>query len=366
MPVKPVTIVQIARSLGISPATVSNAYHHPERLSAAMRQKIFDTAQQTGFSGPNPSASSLRTGRIHVIGILYYDRLSFAFTDPGYILFLQGVAQILELAGVALTLLPGVRSTEQASVRIRQSPADGYIIYSMSPRDPLVEQVQRTGAPLVYIDQGYLSRAFVGVRDQLGARLAAQHLAALGHRKIGIASLEMGLGGSGTIASPARIRGCVMPMVTARLKGYRDGLHQAIGSANVPVYECKENLIEEGRRAFQQIVAAQPRISAILAMSDLLAIGVVEEADRLGLRVPNDLSVVGFDDIPLAAVIDPPLTTVHQPHIEKGRSAAQMLLDQIETGIARKSKIYPVKLVVRNSTARSSGKDMSKLQGGNA
>jgi DNA-binding LacI/PurR family transcriptional regulator len=251
-------------------------------------------------------------------------------------------------------------------VLIRQSPADGYIIYSMSPRDPLVEQVQRTGAPLVYIDQGYLSRAFVGVRDQLGARLAAQHLAALGHRKIGIASLEMGLGGSGTIASPARIRGCVMPMVTARLKGYRDGLHQAIGSANVPVYECKENLIEEGRRAFQQIVAAQPRISAILAMSDLLAIGVVEEADRLGLRVPNDLSVVGFDDIPLAAVIDPPLTTVHQPHIEKGRTAAQMLLDQIETGIARKSKIYPVKLVVRNSTARSSGKDMSKLQGGNA
>ena len=82
------------------------------------------------------------------------------------------------------------------------------------------------------------------------------------------------------------------------------------------------------------------------------------EADRLGLRVPNDLSVVGFDDIPLAAVIDPPLTTVHQPHIEKGRTAAQMLLDQIETGIARKSKIYPVKLVVRNSTARSSGKDL--------
>jgi DNA-binding LacI/PurR family transcriptional regulator len=86
----------------------------------------------------------LRTGRLHVIGVLYYDRLSFAFTDPGCVLFLEGVALTLEVAGVALTLLPGVRSTEQASMRIRQSPADGYIIYSMSPRDPLVEQVRQT------------------------------------------------------------------------------------------------------------------------------------------------------------------------------------------------------------------------------
>jgi DNA-binding LacI/PurR family transcriptional regulator len=350
--VKPVTIVQIARALGVSPATISNAYHHPERLSAALREKIFNTADRLGFSGPNPSASSLRTGRINVIGVVYYDRLSFAFTDPGNILFLEGVAQTLEPYGFALTLLSGVHSAEQASARIQQSPVDGYIVYSMSPRDPLVEQVNRTRAPLVFIDQSAdPTRRFVGVEDQLGARLAARHLTGLGHRKIGIASLEMGIGGAGAMASAARVRGCIMPMVTARLRGYRSGLHQSIRVASVPIYECKEAVIDEGRRAFQEIMAAQPKTTAILAMSDLLAIGVIEEARKQGLRIPEDLSVVGFDDIHLAANIDPPLTTIRQPHVEKGRTAARMLLDQIETGAVKKAKIFPVELVLRESTA---------------
>jgi DNA-binding LacI/PurR family transcriptional regulator len=352
MPAKPVTIVQIARSLAVSPATISNAYHHPERLSAALRQKIFQTAQQLGFSGPNPSASSLRTGRIHVIGVLYYDRLSFAFSDPGYILFLEGVAQTLERAGVALTLLPGVRNTEQASLRISQSPADGYIIYSMSPRDPLVTQVQQTGAPLVFVDQSSdPTQGFVGIQDQTGARQAARHLTELGHRKIGIVSLEMGIGGSGGLVSSSRVRGCLMPMVAARLRGYREGFRQLVRTQDVPIYECKENVEAEGYRAFQQIIVAQPTTTAVLAMSDRLAIGVLEEAKKHRRQLPADLSVVGFDDIPAAAITNPPLTTIHQPHVEKGRIAAQILLDQIEGSAAKRSRILPAKLVLRRSTA---------------
>jgi DNA-binding LacI/PurR family transcriptional regulator len=178
----------------------------------------------------------------------------------------------------------------------------------------------------------------------------------------------MDIGGAGTMAGAARVRDCVMPMVTARLRGYRSGVHQSTRAASIPIYECKEAVMDEGRRAFQEIMAAQPRTTAILAMSDLLAIGVIEEARNQGLHVPDDLSVVGFDDIHLAANIDPPLTTIRQPHVDKGRTAARMLLDQIETGVVKKPKIFPVELVVRKSTAlvsasRARAKEASRVTG---
>lgn len=290
-----------------------------------------------------------------MVGVLYHSRLSNAFIDPVYTLYLQGIAQILELTNVSLTLLPGATG-EEASRRIGRSPVDGYIVYSMAPTDPLVEQVRQSRAPVVFIDQSPdPAHNFVGIKDRAGGLLAAQHLRALGHRNIGVISLEMDIGGLGTMTKAQRMRACALPMVAARLKGYAGGLRRSLMSAGIRVYESKGSRIEEGRRGFQEIVSEQPRTTAILAMSDLLAMGAIEAAKEKGLRVPEDLSVVGFDDIPASKTVDPPLTTIQQPHVEKGRAAAQMLLALIEKGGPRKPRVFPVKLVARESTSRMSG-----------
>ena len=119
----------------------------------------------------------------------------------------------------------------------------------------------------------------------------------------------------------------------------------------MPVYECAENVFEEGKRAAEALLALKDRPTAILATSDLLALGVMEAASEADLSVPEDLSVVGFDDVPEAARANPPLTTVHQPHMEKGLEAGRLIVAGLGGEGPQRPEILPTRLVVRGSTA---------------
>jgi DNA-binding LacI/PurR family transcriptional regulator len=297
-----VTLKTIAETVGVSRTTVSNAYNRPDQLAPELRDRILGTARALGYAGPDPAARRLRSGRRDTVGLLFTDGLASAFADPAAVLLLHGIARATEGAGLAMLVVPAGGNGVQDAV------VDAFCLCSMAADHPHVTAAQERGVPLVAVDRPRLpGHAYVGVEDRLGARLAAEHLLSLGHRRFGVLT-----DGS-----------------AERLAGYRDAL-EAAGA--------------EWRAMPRLTLDGHDGPTAVIAATDQLALDAIETAREAGLRVPEDLSVVGFDDIPGAAWSG--LTTVRQPLFEKGEIAGRMLTD----GTAREV-ILPVELVVRGSTA---------------
>jgi DNA-binding LacI/PurR family transcriptional regulator len=298
-----VTLKTIAETVGVSRTTVSNAYNRPDQLAPELRDRILSTARALGYAGPDPAARRLRSGRRDTVGLLFTDGLASAFADPAAVLLLQGIARATEGAGLAILVVPAGGSGVQDAV------VDAFCLCSLAADHPHVTAAQERGVPLVAVDRPRLpGHAYVGVEDRVGARLAAEHLLALGHRRFGVLT-----NGS-----------------AERLDGYREAL-EAAGAEWTAM----------PRLAF----GGHDGPTAVLAATDQLALEAVETAPAAGVRVPEDLSVVGFDDIPGAAWSG--LTTVRQPLLEKGEAAGRLLAE----GSAGREVILPVELVVRGSTA---------------
>jgi len=196
----------------------------------------------------------------------------------------------------------------------------------------------------------------VGVDDEGGARAAAEHLMELGHRRVAVVSYELAPQPVGGLAGPERQAEVAFRSTRLRLDGYRKAVEGAgVAWDSVPVYECPENVPEEGANAARVLLEMDPRPAALLAISDQLAFGAVEAAKEMGLSVPGDLSVVGFDDVPEAARSNPPLTTVHQDHVEKGLLAGRLLVARLGGEEPEAPKTLRTRLVVRESTAAPRG-----------
>ena len=180
-----VTLTSIARELGVSAMTVSNAYNHPDRLSEALRERIFETAGRLGYHGPDPVGRSLRRQRTDVVGVLYSNPLSYAFDDPAAVSFLGGLSSVTEEADLGLLLVPaagGASSSERDPRAAAQAAVDGFVIYSMSDEEPLLAAALQRRLPVVVVDQPRKEGVpFVGVDDEGAARMAAEHLLDLGH-----------------------------------------------------------------------------------------------------------------------------------------------------------------------------------------
>ena len=324
-----VTLAEMASTLGVAPSTVSNAYNRPDQLSAELRARIMATATRLGYAGPDPAARSLRRGRAGAIGLLYTDRLSYAFADPAAILLLQGIARAAEEEGLGLLLLPGrsggVRPTSSQAV------VDGFIIYSLVQDDPQIAAALVRRLPTVLVDVAHsVGGPVVGIDDRGAACEAAAHLLALGHRRLGVISFGLGPQPEDGYADPQRQSTATFHVVAERLRGYADALATAgLPWATVPVYTCEENTREAGRAAAMQLLTREPRPTAIVTMSDQYALGALDAARALGLRVPDDVSLVGFDDIPEAAQARPALTTIRQDHHEKGLRAGRLMIAQL-------------------------------------
>ncbi|HEX6676333.1 MAG TPA: LacI family DNA-binding transcriptional regulator [Actinomycetes bacterium] len=355
-----VTLATLARELGVSKSTVSNAYNRPDQLSPALRARILDAARRLGYPGPDPLAATLSRGRVGAIGLVFFDDpptypLTFAFTDPVHALFLQGVADACGRAGVGLVLLGGGKGGDL----VRAALVDGFICQYDVAGDERFQAVAERGLPVVVVDgppdpapggasSGAVRR--VGVDDRGAARAAARHLLELGHRAIGVVAAPLSPDGHDGPAGPRRQRDARYHVIRERLAGYRAEVEAAgLPWAAVPVEERSPYGQEAGRRAAGALLDRPDRPSALLAMSDELALGALRAAEERGLDVPGQLSVVGFDDTPAAAGARPPLTTVHQPHRDKGRIAAELLL-RPGTGAATR-RTLPADLVVRGSTA---------------
>jgi DNA-binding LacI/PurR family transcriptional regulator len=345
----------VADEVGVSVMTVSNAYNRPDQLSAALRDRILETARQLGYPGPDPLARGLRRGRAGALGLVYDSKLSYAVGDPAAAAFLRGVGGAAEASGLGLLLVPGSEPEQRDTAPIGGALVDGLIVYSVAERDPLVAAAVERRIPTVIVDQPRLAAvAFVGIDDHAAARAAAAHLTALGHRQLAVISFALAHDGYRGLAGPARQSQAEYPVTRARLAGYAAALADAgIEWTDVPVYECPGSGLELGRSAALALLESEPRPTALLATSDELALGAIEAARSLAISVPDQLSVAGFDDVPAARRHRPALTSVSQDHEQKGRLATGILLDQLAGNPSSRSHYLPHDLVVRASTARA-------------
>lgn len=340
-----VTLATIADVVGVSRATVSNAYNHPERLSAGLRDRVLRAARELGYAGPDPVAATLARGRIAALGVIYEVPMSFGFTDPAAVLFLQGVSQVCEREDLALVLIPG-----PTSPTARVALVDGVICYCDMHDEGALATIRERRLPYVIVDGPVQPDAgHIGIDDRAAARAAAGHLLALGHTRLGVVPMPLDDSALEGPPSPERQRTAHYHGVRERFAGYRAAVEEAgLRWDEVAIEERAPYGRDAGRRAAAALLARRPRPTAILAMSDEMAAGTLDAAADLGLDVPGDLSVVGFDDIPAAGLSRPGLTTVRQPHQEKGRRAATLLLRG--GGTRSEPVVLPADLVVRGST----------------
>jgi DNA-binding LacI/PurR family transcriptional regulator len=337
-----VTLQTIADALGVSRTTVSNAYNRPDQLAPELREKVLEKATELGYAGPDPAARRLRSGLRGAIGLMFSERLSYAFTDPGAVGFLQGLTEATEAKGFELLLLPGMRGEHREVVSVRDAVVGAFCLYCMPDGHPAVKAAHDRRLPVVIVDEPRSPGGFfVGIDDREGARLAAAHVAALGHEHIAIVADRLVDDYGEGLAGPERIAMSNCKVARERVGGYLAG---ADGAAPVVVYEALANFPECGERAATALLELSPRPTAILCASDVLAFGVIDALRARGLDVPGDVSVTGFDDVPAAAQSG--LTTIRQPLVDKGREAGRLLL---EPGTEREV-ILPVELVARGST----------------
>jgi DNA-binding LacI/PurR family transcriptional regulator len=361
-----VTLQTVADRVGVSRMTVSNAFSRPDQLSTALREKVLAAAAELGYVGPDPAARALARGTAGAIGVLMTDSLAYAFSDEVATGFLAAVADELAPTGLALTLLTSGERGEQ--VPARDVPMDGALVYSCGLDSGAVDWLTRRGLPVVFVDQvpvpGIPS---VNVDDRGGARAAAQHLVDLGHRRIGIVNREhAGDDPSLVAATPSG----ELHVSHQRMLGWSDaldgaGLEPVLARESVRPADWSSGQAERPEdadaRAVREMLERPDRPTAMLCFSDVMAYRVVRTAEELGLRVPEDLSVVGFDDNPLARRMRPALTTVRQDVRGKGRAATAELTAAIEaarsgTKPARAKRVLlPTELVVRDSTAPPAG-----------
>ena len=342
---KRIRLRDVAAHAGVSVGSASQAFGHPELVSADVRERVLAAAKALGYAGPDPAARRLRLGRAGALGLIFSERLRYQFTDPAAPAFLGGLATGMEGSDLGLLLLPDSRFRESLAETVRGAAVDGFVIYSAARDDPRVEAALSRQIPVVTVDQPRNAPTpFIGIDDRAGARTAAKHLRELGHDRVAVLSFVSALDPSGNLA---------LDISVERLAGYQEGLGPAWDEQAVRT--CRPNAQEPARAATVELLRSDAPPTAILAMSDVLALGALEAAAELGMSVPGELSVVGFDDSPASVLASPKLTTVAQPHEEKGRLAAEWLIQAIERGgipgRGSRREILPTELVVRESTA---------------
>ena len=337
------TLRDVASGAGVSIGTASNAFNRPELISEALRERVLAEAGRLGYAGPDPAARRLRTGRAGALGLIFTDRLPFAFDDEAAVIFLRGVARALESSGAGLLLIPTSPTREEGARVVRAAAVDGFIVYSTPTGDPRLEAALERGLPTVVVDEPLaVPVPFIGIDDRGAARAAALHLREAGHERVGVVAFPEFADDDHTL---------VYDVTHERLGGYREGLGDAWDPALVAT--ATANRAETGGRLVRELLAGAAPPTAVLAMSDALAAGVVREAAQLRVEVPRQLSVIGFDDVPLAGLTDPPLSTVAQPTERKGELAARALLDALEAKRMPEPTrtILPAELVLRGTTA---------------
>jgi DNA-binding LacI/PurR family transcriptional regulator len=329
------TLEEVARRAGVSRATVSRVVNGSTTVAEPIRAAVRRAVAELGYV-PNQAARSLVTHRADSIALILPETTNRVFSDdqffPGVI---RGVSQQLEAADkqLVLMLVGSAAAHERAERYATARHVDGVLFASLHGADPLPELLVRAGVPVVCSGRPLATSSrvpYVDV-DQLGGVAAAmEHLLQTGRRRIA------------TISGP-------QDMVAGldRLTGYRQAM---AGSDRRSIVAVGDFTRESGAVAMRQLLADDPTLDAVFVANDLMAHGALRTLREAGRRVPDDVAVVGFDDIEMARYTDPPLTTVRQPIEEIGRTIARQLLRQLAGEAIEPALVLPTELVIRGSS----------------
>jgi DNA-binding LacI/PurR family transcriptional regulator len=327
------TIYDVARLAGVSTATVSRALNGTGQIAPATRATIEAAVEQLGYR-PNTIARSLVTKSTQTIALLLPD-----ITNPFYAALVSGIQQTALAQGWTMLLCTTESDAEREEhyLRVlRAKQVDGALVDGLVlPRDRIARFVE-DGFPIVCLDRDIDSRSIplVQVDNRLGGRIATRHLVDLGHTRIAHVT------GAGELG-----------ISDERLAGYRDALTQARLPVDFQLVEEGRFTDDGGHDAARRLLEREPDLTAIFAANDLSALGVMNAVAEAGRRVPDDVSVVGFDDLHLSAYTSPPLTTIRQPAVEIATLATEILIGLTRGQQAERMRhLLEPELVVRAST----------------
>lgn len=338
------TLASIAAEVGVSRTTVSNAYNRPGQLSPQLREKILATARARGYTGPNPTARSLRTHRAGAVGVILTEHLHYAFEDRASVDFLAGLARHTEFS---LTLIPAGPGGDNPSL-VTGAIVDGFVVYSVPAGDPHLRAARERGLPLVVCDQPTGGGApYVGIDDAAAIQPAARALIDAGHRRIGILAKRLFSTPRDGFVGRGELAGADLHVQRARIAGALE-VFDAAGIADVPIVTRHFNDRASAAEGARELLAARPDLTAILCTTDSMALGVY---DYCGARIPHELSVTGFDGIETARAVG--LTTVEQPNVAKGEAVGKLLRTLIDAPSAPPAGpiILPTRFIPGTSVA---------------
>ncbi|CAN5115866.1 substrate-binding domain-containing protein [soil metagenome] len=313
-------LAAVAALAGVSPSTASLAFSGAGPVSEATRAKVLAAAEQLNYGGPDPRAQSLRRGRSGIVGVVMEDRLREAFRDPMNIAMLDGLADELGTAGLGLLLLtePGSGGPE-----LSVAPMDAVVLVGCSTQlDRSVVALHQRGIPVVAIEAEHMADVHsIDLDNRDATAHAARHLQQLGHSRVALVTLPLEPTHARGELTEERIAASTAFTSKERIRGARD-VYPSLGGV-----VAAGSSVEEGLLAGRALLAAAQRPTAVIAQSDLLALGVIRAAEEVGIRVPEELSVVGFDGVRIEGAAPYELTTLVQPAVEKGRAAGQAIVE---------------------------------------
>jgi len=326
------TLADVATRAGVSTATVSRCLNSPGQVQQGTRDRVMAAVQDLGYS-PNFGARALAARRTKTIGAIIPTMENAIFARA-----IQAFQEELHKSGVTLLVSSSSYRQDVEEDQIRTlvaRGADGLLLIGHDRSPAIYQFLANRGVP-VLICWAYdpsVARLSIGFDNRRAMAGLAAEVLAMGHRNIGIISAEF--------EGNDRAR--------ARVSGVQDAMRaQGLDPTTADLIETPYS-IENGAKALREMMQNSPRPTAVICGNDVLAVGAVQMARALGLAVPGDVSITGFDDIELARVVDPPLTTVHVPHRDMGRQAARLLVDMVAGHPARDSVLLETNLCLRGT-----------------
>lgn len=341
-------IYDVARLASVSTATVSKVLSNTPYVSHKTRQKVLDAVDDLGYS-PSIAARSLSGNRRFVIGLAIPYKPQYLFRDPFLLEIIQGIEEVANENDYNLLFTTARKTNPQGAYNrlLNKGYVDGVIILETVKGAELDKKLVESGIPRVAVgysmnqnDNPEVLTPAIHANDYDGAYQATRHLLGLGHRRIGV------------INGPANF----MVAMEERYQGYRAALAEA-GLEPAPELVVNGDFtLESGIAAGRRLLQFSPRPTAIFSFNDRMALGAMRSARELGLKIPTDLSIVGFDDVEVAQASDPPLTTVRQPAMRIGQAAARRLFELLNQNNTEHDPIVlPAELVLRATTGQANG-----------
>ncbi len=328
------TLLDVARAAGVSTATVSRCLNKESTVAEATRAKVMRAVEELGYT-PNFNARAIAAKRSHTIGAIIPTMENAIFARG-----LQAFQEALHDLGYTLLVSSSAYQPDLEAQQVKAlvaRGADGLLLIGYERDQSVYDYLARRNVPtvLAWAFSAEQNLTAVGFDNRAAMAELADHVIALGHRRIAYVS--------GIIAGNDRAR--------SRLAGVHDALEKAgMAPSDMPVIE-RHYAIEDGAEAFETHMQSDVRPTVVMCGNDVLAAGALAKAKQMGLRVPEDVSITGFDDIELAKILDPPLTTVHVPHRKMGRTAAEILIEMVEGRTGCITRELQVEIAMRGSLA---------------